>query len=89
MELEFDRSFEKALDKIKDKKLFEAIEFLILEYAEATTLKDLKNVRKIVGYSNYYRVKIGDYRMGIQFLKPNTIRFVTVLHRKDIYKKFP
>jgi mRNA interferase RelE/StbE len=89
MELEFDRSFEKALDKIKDKKLFEAIEFLILEYAEATTLKDLKNVRKIVGYSNYYRVKIGDYRMGIQFLKPNTICFVTVLHRKDIYKKFP
>ncbi|MGI0106790.1 type II toxin-antitoxin system RelE family toxin [Salinimicrobium sp. WS361] len=89
MELEFDRSFEKALEKIRDKKLFETIEFLIQQFEEATALKDLKNIRKIVGYSNYYRVKIGDYRMGIQFLKPNTIRFVTVLHRKDIYKKFP
>jgi mRNA interferase RelE/StbE len=89
MELEFDRSFEKALEKIKDKKLFDSIKNLLNQCEEASALKNLKNVRKIVGYSNYYRIKVGEYRVGIQFLKPNTIRFVTVLHRRDIYKKFP
>lgn len=89
MELEFDRSFEKALEKIRNKKLFESLEILIHQCEEASALKNLNNIRKIVGYSNYYRIKIGEYRVGIPFLKPNTIRFVTVLHRKDIYKKFP
>ncbi len=38
--------------------------------------------------SNYYRIRIGSYRMGIQYIHPDVIVFC-VLSRGDIYKHFP
>ena len=40
------------------------------------------------GFKNAYRIKIGDYRIGV-FIEEDTIEFVRFVHRKDIYKKFP
>jgi mRNA interferase RelE/StbE len=89
MNIEFDKSFHKSLDKINDKtilkklpKIFEAIE-------QAEKIKDISNIKKISGYSNYYRVKSGNYRIGIELFHENTIRFIIISHRKDIYNKFP
>lgn len=89
MLLKFDRSFQKALEKIKDEKLFEKIRLIIENCEEATSLKDVKNLRKIIGFRNYYRIKLGQYRLGIELENSKTIRFITVLHRKEIYRKFP
>lgn len=89
MNIEFDKSFYKSLDKINDKtilkklpKIFEAIE-------QAEKIKDISNIKKISGYSNYYKVKSGNYRIGIELFHENTIRFIIISHRKDIYNKFP
>ena len=35
-----------------------------------------------------YRIRLGDYRIGIEIQK-DTIIFTRFLHRKDIYKFFP
>ncbi len=40
------------------------------------------------GYDEYYRIRIGDYRLGIK-VKKDSIEMLRCLHRKDIYKKFP
>jgi mRNA-degrading endonuclease RelE of RelBE toxin-antitoxin system len=37
---------------------------------------------------NYYRIRIGEYRIGFEFLKPD-IYVICLLHRGTIYKKFP
>jgi len=37
--------------------------------------------------SNQWRIKIGDYRIGVE-IKKDTVIFVRILHRKDIYKYF-
>ncbi len=38
--------------------------------------------------TNYYRIRVGDWRIGIEVDDPFVI-VITVLTRGDIYKKFP
>ncbi len=45
-------------------------------------------LKKISGFENYYRIKIKEYRIGFK-KEGNSIVFMRVKHRKDIYKIFP
>ncbi|WP_374754821.1 type II toxin-antitoxin system RelE family toxin [Dyadobacter psychrophilus] len=44
--------------------------------------------KKLKGFSNAYRIRIGDYRVGI-FVENNIVELARIAHRKDIYKVFP
>jgi mRNA interferase RelE/StbE len=89
MIIEFDKSFEKSLDKIKNKSLYPRIEKIILEFENSKSLSDLTNIKKLIGFKNYYRVRIGEYRLGFELLSKDTLRFIIIAHRKDIYRSFP
>ena len=89
MIVRFDKSFSKALDKIKDKNILQRIESVIQKAEEIDSFEQLSNTKKLIGFTVYYRIKIGDYRIGLELKNPNEIRLITILHRKDIYKKFP
>ncbi len=89
MKIEFDKSFLKSLDKIKDRKILQKIEQIILVCESANNLGDIKNLRKLSGFPNYYRIKFGSYRLGFELIEKEKIRFIIFSHRKDIYKKFP
>jgi hypothetical protein len=43
--VEFDKSFEKSIDKIKDKSVFPKIEKLIIDLENAQTIKEVKNIK--------------------------------------------
>lgn len=47
------------------------------------------DIRKIRGYENYYRIRLGNDRIGCQIQAESTIIFYRVKNRKDIYKVFP
>ena len=49
---------------------------------------DLYPVKPISGFRGYYRIKIGEYRIGFKRNK-DTIEFMRVRNRKDIYRYFP
>ncbi len=89
MIVRFDKSFSKALDKIKDKNILQRIESVIQKAEETDSFEQLSNTKKLIGFTVYYRIKVGDYRIGFELINPNEIRLITILHRKDIYKKFP
>jgi mRNA interferase RelE/StbE len=89
MIVEFDKSFEKTLDKIKDKSLFPRINKIIVNLEKANSLSELINVKKLSGFKNYYRIRIGEYRLGFEKIDEKTLRFILIAHRKDIYKLFP
>jgi mRNA interferase RelE/StbE len=89
MIVKFDKSFIRALDKIKDKAVLKRIELTIQKVEAVNSFENLSNTKKLIGFAVYYRIKIGDYRIGFERINSNEIRFITVLHRKDIYKKFP
>ena len=89
MIVEYDKSFEKSLDKIKNKSLFQRIEKIVLDFEKAKSLTELPNIIKLTGYKYYYRLRIGEYRVGFEKINENVLRFIIVAHRKDIYKLFP
>ena len=88
MELEFRESFLKDVNHIKEKVVKKKIAAVIAEVKAASSLSNVRNVKKMEGSENYYRVRIGDYRIGIK-LRDKTLVFLRCLHRKDIYRYFP
>jgi len=89
MIVEFDKSFGKSLDNLNDKSLFPKIEKLIEKIESSITLSEISNLKKLAGYKNYYRFRLGDYRVSIEKINEKTIRFIIIAHRKNIYNKFP
>jgi mRNA interferase RelE/StbE len=89
MIVEYDKSFLKSIDKIRDSELNSKIESLIIEYENAHSVSEIKNTKKLSGYKNYYRTRIGDYRLGFELITTITIRLIIFAHRKDIYRVFP
>ncbi|HQO10612.1 MAG TPA: type II toxin-antitoxin system RelE/ParE family toxin [Clostridiales bacterium] len=88
MKVCYEASFEKDLKKIDDQKIFDRIRELIDIVKFSESISDLKNVKKLHGARNFYRIRIADYRIGFEYLD-DTVVFVRALHRKDIYKNFP
>ena len=89
MEVQFDKSFDKSLDRINDLKILGKIKNIVLECEESISITSIHNIKKMSGYANFYRIKLGKYRIGVELIEKSIIRFITVKHRKDIYKKFP
>ena len=84
----YEKSFGRDLKKIKDKRLLKQAQKIIAQVESATSLSDLQNVKKLEGYTTYYRIRVGEYRIGIEVLEGQVI-FVCFLNRKDIYRYFP
>ncbi len=89
MKVVFDRSFIKSLDKLKEPSVKTKVEELIFKVQNTASLNTIPNIKKLTGYKTFYRFRIGDYRIGIELETSQTIRFIIVVHRKDIYKLFP
>ena len=90
MTVGFRQQFEKDLHQLKDHVLKKRILKAIHQAEQAPTLTDLSNLRKLSGYETYYRIRVGDYRLGLKWdSDENTLYFVTFAHRKDIYQDFP
>lgn len=51
----------------------------------AKDIREIPDVKKLEGYKIYYRIRIGDYRIGMKLIKPQII-MITILHRSRIYK---
>ena len=89
MNVEFDRSFIKYLQKIKDVSLLKKIDATIFHLERTNSIKNIKGCQKLSGFKNYYRIRIGNYRLGFETINSNTIRLIIIAHRKNIYEKFP
>ena len=66
------------------------VEAAILSVKQANNIKDIPELKKLKGYKKdiFYRIAVGDYRIGVT-IENDTVTFVTLRHRKDIYKFFP
>jgi mRNA interferase RelE/StbE len=89
MNIVFDKAFEKAIKKYKDKTLNSKIIKIIEEVEKANSINGISRIKKLVGFESYYRIRVGDYRIGIELLQDNTLVFITFAHRKEIYQIFP
>lgn len=88
MRVSFRKSFLRDLKKVKDQRVREQVRAVIEEVESAAQLSDLPNVKKMSGGGSYFRLRVGDYRLGLT-QEGEEVEFVRVLHRKDIYRYFP
>jgi mRNA interferase RelE/StbE len=88
VKVEFRESFAKDLKGVKDKSLLKRAKEVIEAVEKADSLAGISNLKKLKGGGNYFRVKVGDFRVGIT-LESGTVIFIRFLNRKDIYKYFP
>ncbi len=88
MKIHFHENFDKDLSKVGDAILAKQIRKLILRLENVRNLAEIPNVKKMQGGPNYFRIRIGDYRLGIT-KENDTITLMRVLHRKEIYRYFP
>jgi mRNA interferase RelE/StbE len=86
--VEFLARFEKDLGKLEEQGVLDAIADAITNVENAESVSEIRNLKKLKGFKTAYRIRIGEYRIGL-FIENNVVEFARVVHRKDIYKYFP
>lgn len=88
MEIRFLKEFSKDLKKISDYSLLNRIMDIINKIESSENLNNIPNLKKMQGSNIAFRIRVGDYRVGI-FFENDLIELARIVHRKDIYKVFP
>ncbi len=88
MKTTFRASFQRDLKQIKDQRIRDRVRDAIVEVEAADELTKVRQVKKLSGAMNYYRIRVGDYRIGI-ILDGQAVDFVRCLPRRDLYRFFP
>lgn len=88
MTLEFRTSFARDLERVRDRSFLKRVKETIEEVETAIRVLDIRNLKKLRKEGRYYRIRLGDYRIGL-IIEDKTIVFVRLLHRSEIYRYFP
>ncbi len=84
MKILFEDAFYKDLKKLNNKALHHKISEIIIRVKTANTIFEIPNIKKLRSYKNYFRIRIGDYRLGLEVVD-DTVIFVRFLHHKVEY----
>ncbi len=88
MIVKVNKKFLKDLAKVpaSDRQKIET--FVFEESEKIESLESTGGFEKLKGYQSYYRIRFGNYRVGVQY-EDEILTFERVLHRKEIYRYFP
>ena len=89
MKFRVEKSFDRDIDRINDERVLSRLRTLISTIQDVDTLREIPHIKKIEGYETYYRIKSGDYRLGMEAISGREVVLLRFLHRKDIYRYFP
>ncbi len=88
MDVAFEASFARDLKRVRNKALLRQVQQIIAQVKAVPMLSEISSLKKMQGYETLYRIRLGDYRIGIEVVGEQVV-FVRMLHRKDIYRYFP
>ncbi|MFQ5686744.1 MAG: type II toxin-antitoxin system RelE/ParE family toxin [Candidatus Scalindua sp.] len=64
--------------------------FVFEELPYKLSISESGKIEKLSGFKNFYKVRFGMYRLGIESKNKNEVLVIrTVMHRREIYKYFP
>ena len=89
MKVGYSKRFEKAVRKLSGKTL-DSVRRVIVEVKEARQISDITDCKKLVGYENIYRIRIGDYRAFFTYhirIVDDTVFFEYIVSRGEAYDK--
>lgn len=89
MKVEYRKLFLKDLKKLKNQPVYQQIYDLVFTVLpNAQSLQEIPNVKALVGTTNQYRIRVGNYRIGLE-LNNEKLEVARVLHRREFYRYFP
>ena len=88
MRTRFKGTFIRDLRKIGNGELAARVQQAVEEVERVNTLSELHDLKKMHGTKDFYRIRIGDYRIGVE-VEGDVVTFLRCLHRRDIYRYFP
>jgi mRNA interferase RelE/StbE len=88
VKVQYRGSFAKDLRSIKNRDILDHIKETIEQVEKAQSQQNIANLKKLKVGSNYYRIRAGEYRLGV-IIEKDTITFIRCLNRKEIYRYFP
>ena len=88
MQVIFKKTFLKDIDRIPLEIQSKVKQIAFIEIPKIENLGQLQHHKKLLGFKDFHRIRLGDYRIGFKF-ENNKLTFYRVLHRKEIYKYFP
>ena len=65
MRATFRKSFTQDLKKIRDQTVLDRVRQTIEQIEAASNLREIGSLRKLRGTDHCYRIRIGDYRIGV------------------------
>jgi mRNA interferase RelE/StbE len=87
--VEYTKRFLKELASLP-KDVQQQVEMVVFQELNSTNPFELGYLEKMTGYPDKYKVRLGDYRIGVTMDKQTqTIICQRVAHRRDIYRVFP
>ena len=88
MNTSFHESFLRDVKKLRDAKVRRVVASAIENVEQASAVHQIRGVKRLSGYHDYYRIRVGDWRLGLM-IRGNLVSFVRCLHRREIYRYFP
>lgn len=88
MKLFFEESFHKDLLSVTDTKIKKTVSRIINELEQSKSLNDIRSIKKIKNSKSAYRIRLGDYRIGLVSYHESVV-LVRILRRDKIYRFFP
>ncbi|MDY3849161.1 MAG: hypothetical protein SOZ58_12720 [Prevotella sp.] len=89
MNVDYSKDFKKSVKKLSGKML-DSVRRVVAEVKNAESLKEVTDCKKLVGYRNVYRIRIGDYRAFFTFhieIVNDTVFFRYLVPRGEAYDK--
>jgi len=87
--IEYTKRFLKELSALP-KEIQAQAEDIVFEKLLTTNPFPLGYLERMRGYPNKYKIRLGNYRIGITIDKKNNMIICQrIAHRKDIYRIFP
>ncbi len=68
--------------------MLKRVKLVIEEIEKADNLQSINNLKFLKTASNHYRIRVGDYRIGIS-INNDVVTLVRILHRQENYRNFP
>jgi mRNA interferase RelE/StbE len=59
-------SFLSDVKKLRDGKVQKSIAQVITRVEQAPSLRDIPSLKRLSGYQSYYRICVGDWRIGLK-----------------------
>jgi len=88
MKIEITRKFQKQLNSCNNQLIRNKVRIMLEKAALVENMSGFSNLKKLRGYKRNYRIRMGDYRVGL-IIDDDLVIFAAFDHRSDIYKYFP